>query len=139
MKKLFAAMILAVLCVSAVSAFEVDLTKPATEITLPADWSAGKWFDAKWDAYWEIGNNTIRLYKGEDLIIDFAGKVKNFSLKTDTKGVHLAWDCDETNRSYSITKPITLGTDLQLIVDRHDVPDTDPNKHMDVNIIKHAE
>lgn len=138
MKKLFVAAIMAVMCVCAVSALDVDLTKPATEITLPADWSAGKWFDVKWNAYWEFGNNTIKIYEGEDLIVDFAGKVKNFAMKAGTDGVTLSWDCDETRRSYSVTKPITLGTDLRLVVDRHDVPDSDPNKHMDTTIIKHA-
>lgn len=134
MKKLFVAAILAALCVFSVAAQEVDLTQPATQIRFPDDWSLGKWYDAKWDAYWEIGNNDIKLYKGNDLVISFDGKVSNYTVKVGTKGLTISFDCDETNRSYAITKPISLSTDLNLVVDRKDVPSTDPNKHMDTTI-----
>ncbi|MCQ2596302.1 MAG: hypothetical protein MJ181_00510 [Treponema sp.] len=134
MKKFIVAAIMAALCVFAVAADDVDLTKPATQIRLPDDWNFGKWYDAKWDAYWEIGNNDIKIYKGNDLVISFDGKITNYTVKAGTKGLTISFDCAETNRSYAITKPISLSTDLNLVVDRKDVPSTDPNKHMDVTI-----
>lgn len=133
MKKLIVA-IFAALCVFAATADEFDLTKPATQIRFPDDWTLGKWYDAKWDAYWEIGNNDIKLYKGNDLVISFDGKVSNYTVKASTKGLTISFDCEETSRSYAITKPITLSTDLNLVVDRKDVPSSDPNKHMDTTI-----
>jgi len=135
MKKFLIAAIFAVACVFSAAADDIDLTKPASEIRFPSDWTIGTWCDAKWDAYWEIGNNDIKLYKGEDLVVDFADKIENYTVKMGTDGLTIAFDCAATHRSYKITKPISLSNDLQLVVDRHDVPDSDPNKHMDVKVI----
>ncbi|MCF0241975.1 MAG: hypothetical protein HUK25_05015 [Treponema sp.] len=135
MKKLFAAAVLAMLCVFAVSAADdVDLTAPASQIRFPDDWVLGSWYDAKWDATWTIGNNDIKIYKGSELVVSFADKVQNYTVKAGVSGLVISFDCAATNRSYSITKPISLSTDLNLVVDRKDVPASDKNKHWETAI-----
>ena len=134
MKKFLAAVFVAALCVFAVSAEDVDLTQPATMIRFPDDWPSGSWYDSAWDATWTIGQNDIKIYKGDELVISFAGKVKNYTVKAGLKGLTISFDCDETQKSYSLTKPISLTTDLELVVDRHDVPASDKNKHWETSI-----
>lgn len=130
MKKFLIAAIMACLCVFAASAEDtLDLTKPTSQIRFPEDWSLGKWYDAKWDATWEFANNSITLYKGSEKIISFSDNVTDYTCKVSTKGLVMSFSCAETNRTYQFIKPISLSTDIDLVVDRSDVPSSDPNKH----------
>ena len=118
MKKLLAAAVLAFGLIFAASAQEdVDLTQPATQIRFPKEFNLGKWYDAKWDATWEFTSDNIKLYKGSTLLVSFEGKVRDFTVKAGTKGLVVKFTCDETNRTYSFTKPISLSTDLEYVVD----------------------
>ena len=118
-------MVLAFGLVFAAAAEEsVDVTGAVSEIKFPETFSLGKWYDAKWDATWEFLSDNIKLYKGNELLKSFKGDVKNFKTKVTTTGVVITFDCDATSRSYSFTKGISLSTDLEYKVDRHDTNET---------------
>lgn len=118
------------------AATTVDLTKPATEIRFPADFTLGSWYDSKWDATWEFDSNDIKLYKGSELVQDFSGNVKDFTVTGGSKGLVVKFTSDTTKRTYQFTKPISLGTDLNMVIDRHDTPASDPNTHYSTKITK---
>ncbi|MBQ0038979.1 MAG: hypothetical protein KBS64_00950 [Treponema sp.] len=120
----------------AVKQVDVDVTEATTKIHFPAEFELGKWKDAKWGALWEFSSNNIVLSKDGNVVCSFEGKVKNYNITVGTKGLVVSFDCDATKRSYKITKPIAANTDLELDVVRHDVPDSDPNKHWNTSIIR---
>lgn len=139
MKKMVLALAAACICAAAAVAQDattVDLTKPATEIRFPKDFNLGSWYDSKWDATWSFESNDIKLYKGSELIQDFSGKVKDFTVTAGTKGLVIKFSSDATKRTYQFTKPISIGTDLQMVIDRHDTPASDPNTHYDTKITR---
>jgi hypothetical protein len=139
MKKLIVILAAACICAAAAVAQDattVDLTKPATEIRFPQDFTLGSWYDSKWDATWTFESNDIKLYKGAELIQDFSGKVKDFTVTAGTKGLVVKFTCDAAKRTYQFTKPVSLGTDLQMVIDRHDTPASDPNTHYSTTVTK---
>ena len=115
---------------------QVDVTDATTKIHFPAEFQFGKWKDAKWNAVWEISSNNIVLSQNDVVVCSFDGKIKNYNVVVGIKGLEISFDCDETKRSYKIVKPISTNTDLELDVVRHDVPDSDPNKHWKTQIIR---
>lgn len=121
MKKILMAALAALALSAASFAQEADLTDASRQIKLPEEFNLGRWYDQKWDAYWEIKSDNIILYKGTEEVISFSGKIKNWKVTAGKGGLVISFDCDETARSYKITKPITLSTDLDLEVERHDV------------------
>ena len=53
-----------------------------------------------------------------EVIFNFTDDViSNFKLTPSTKGLELKFDCEQTNRSYTFKKPLTLSTDLELTVE----------------------
>lgn len=130
MKKLFAAAVIAILCVFGAAAQSADLSMDTATVHFPEDWKLGSWYDNTWDATWTFETNDIKLYKGDELIFSFQSHVQNYKINVDLKeGVTISFDCPNTNRSYAFTKGISLSTDLKMVIDRHDVPESDPNYH----------
>lgn len=78
----------------------------------------GTWQDATYDANWTFSaDGTIVLTiasTGETVFTFTDSNVQNFKLDAATSGVSVSFDCSETDRSYKFTKPISLGTDLQM-------------------------
>lgn len=136
MKKILMAVLAAFALSAAAFAQEVDLTDASKTIKFPGEFNMGKWHDAKWDAYWEFETNNISLYKGDTKIVSFEGKVKNYSMIVTSRGLEITFDCDATNRSYKITKPVATNSDLELEVERFDVPSTDSNRKWKTTILR---
>ena len=84
------------------------------------EFPTGKWLDSNWDGIWEFGiDKTIKLWKTDgELVYNFTqDKITDYKVSADpTKGVILSFSCAETERSYQFIKPLTLSTDLELIV-----------------------
>lgn len=133
MKKILMAVMLALGL--AVSAFAQD-ADPTRTISFPGDFNLGKWYDAKWDAYWEFSADNIKLYKGDQLICSFKDKIENWKMQAGMQGVEFSFDCKATHRTYKVTKPISANTDLELYVVRDDVPDSDKNKDWRTTIVR---
>lgn len=136
MKKILMAAFVALGMIFGAAAQEVDLTDVSKTIKFPEDFNLGKWYDAKWDAYWELQSDNISLYKGDAKIVSFAGKIKNWNMSVSTRGLEITFDCDATSRSYKLTKPLATSSDLELEVERHDVPSTDANKKWKTTILR---
>ncbi|WP_407400095.1 hypothetical protein [Treponema sp.] len=136
MKKILMAVVAAFAFAAAAFAQEVDLTDASKTIKFPEEFNLGKWYDAKWDAYWEFESDNISLYKGDSKIVSFSGKIKNWNMSVSTRGLEISFDCDATSRSYKVTKPIASSSDLELEVERHDVPSTDKNKKWKTTILR---
>ena len=136
MKKILMAAFVALGMVFAAVAQEADLTDVSKTIKFPEDFNLGKWYDSKWDAYWELESDNISLYKGDAKIVSFAGKIKNWNMTVSTRGLEITFDCDATSRSYKLTKPLAVSSDLDLEVERHDVPSTDVNKKWKTTILR---
>ncbi|MCQ2240755.1 hypothetical protein [Treponema sp.] len=136
MKKILMVVVAAIAFAAAAFAQEVDLTDATKTIKFPGDFNLGKWYDAKWDAYWEFESDNISLYKGDAKIVSFAGKIDNWKTTVSTRGLEITFDCASTNRSYKVTKPISASSDLELEVERHDVPDSDKNKQWKTTITR---
>lgn len=107
MKKLIA--ILAVALISVVSVFAFDLGD-----------IKGTWQDPNWDADWTFSaDGKIVLTKtstGEAVFTFTDDNVTNFKLGATTKGATVSFSCKETERSYTFTKPITLDTNLEMVI-----------------------
>ncbi len=80
----------------------------------------GTWQDAKWDANWTFSaDGHIRLTKASsgEQVYDFTdGTIQNFKVNAGASGVTISFDCKETERSYSFTKPVALNADLDMTV-----------------------
>lgn len=107
MKKIFALVAVAVLSVA--GAFALDLSG-----------IQGTWQDAKWDADWTFsadGHIKLSLTSTGEAVYDFNdSNIQNFKVNAGASGVTITFDCKETERSYSFTKPVSLGTDLDMVV-----------------------
>jgi len=123
MKRFLPVCVLTVLCLAAVAAqdasAQVNLTKPAEEINL-GKFPLGKWLDDRWNGLWVFTSDDISLYKNGELVYDFKGKVKDFSVKAGTGGLTVSFSCDETKRSYQFTKDISLNKDITMTINRYD-------------------
>ncbi len=88
----------------------------------------GTWKDSKWDANWNFNaDGKIILSKassGEEVFTFTDNNVKNFKLNASASGVSVSFRCDETERSYKFTKPLSLNADLDMTVNP-DWTDTD--------------
>lgn len=88
----------------------------------------GTWKDSKWDANWNFSaDGKIILSKassGEEVFTFTDNNVKNFKLNASASGVSVSFRCDETERSYKFTKPLSLNADLDMTVNP-DWTDTD--------------
>lgn len=88
----------------------------------------GTWKDSKWDANWNFSaDGKIILSKassGEEVFTFTDNNVKNFKLNASASGVSISFRCDETERSYKFTKPLSLNADLDMTVNP-DWTDTD--------------
>ena len=104
MKKLISVLVVAF--VFAAGMFAVDF----------GDFPKGTWKDAKWNANWEFGVDSLKLKDAttNEVIFDFAGKMDNFKLTPSAKGLSVSFDCSETQRSYKFTKPATLDTSIEM-------------------------
>lgn len=107
MKKLLSLGIVAVIACSSVFAFDLGKIK-------------GTWQDKTWDADWTFtGDGTIILTKtstGEEVFTFTDANVQDFKLDASTAGATVSFTCKETERSYTFTKPLTLSTDLDMVV-----------------------
>lgn len=107
MKKGIALLVVALVSVVSVFAFDLGSIK-------------GTWQDAKWDADWTFNaDGKIILSKtstGEVLYTFTDDTVQNFKLSTTTNGAVISFTCKDTYRSYTFTKPVTLSTDLDMVV-----------------------
>lgn len=108
MKKLIG--ILAVMALAATSSFALDLGDVQ-----------GTWKDSKWDANWTFATdgkiNLTKASTGESVFTFNDSNVKNFKLDAGISGVTISFDCEETERSYKFTKPLTLNADLEMHID----------------------
>ena len=106
MKKLFAMIVLAVM---ATGLFALDLGG-----------IKGTWKDANWDADWTFsadGHIVLSLTSTGETVFDFnESNIKDFKVNAGTKGVTITFYCPETERAYSITKGVSLSTDLDMII-----------------------
>lgn len=136
MKRLLVVIATAVILTSAVVAQDsVDLTKPATEINL-GNFPVGTWHDSTWNADWEFSSRNIKLLQNGSVVYDFNGKIKDFKVNAGSDGVTITFACDETRRSYSFNKDVSLKTDITMVIDRHDTPAADPNTHFEKVLVK---
>ena len=81
----------------------------------------GTWQDSNWDANWTFNaDGKIVLTKassGETVFTFDDSNVQNFKISPRTSGLSISFDCEETERSYKFTKPITLNADLDMHID----------------------
>lgn len=94
----------------------------------------GVWHDEKWDADWEFATNSILLKQNGKVVYDFTNTAENFEAKVGLSGLTVTFSCKETGRSYKFVKPISLNADLDMTIDRNDVPSNDANKHYETKI-----
>ena len=114
MKKILALVVAAVLGTASVCAFDVGEF-------------SGTWKDANWDANWTISADTngkgqivlSRASTGEKLFTFNDSNIQNYKLSAGLNGATITFDCKATGRSYSFNKPINLGKDLTLDIDRN--------------------
>lgn len=107
MKKLISMIAVAAVCVAGL--FAVDF----------GAFPKGTWKDAKWNANWEFGADSLKLKDSntDELIFDFAGKMSNFRLTPSTEGISISFKCAETERAYKFTKPATGDTSIIMEID----------------------
>ena len=81
----------------------------------------GTWQDSNWDANWTFNaDGKIVLTKassGETVFTFDDSNVQKFKILPTTSGLSISFDCEETERSYKFTKPITLNADLDMHID----------------------
>lgn len=107
MKKLFAALFVA--AAVTFGAFAQD--------TLPS----GTWVDKNYNAEWVIGVDgsiTIRDASSGEVYKKFSPLTQNFKFSTSLDGLTLTFRCNETSRTYKITKGISASADLTLAIER---------------------
>lgn len=110
MKKIFA--LAAVAVIGVVGAFAFDLKGVE-----------GTWQDTNWDANWTLnagGTITLTQASTGEVIKTFTdSNISNFKAEGSlTSGVSISFYCKDTGRTYKFTKPVSLGTDLTLDIDR---------------------
>lgn len=78
----------------------------------------GTWQDVNYDANWTFaadGTIVLSLASTGETVYTFTdANVQNFRLGVSTAGASVSFDCADTDRSYTFTKPISLGTDLEM-------------------------
>jgi hypothetical protein len=109
MKKLAFLVLILVLTAGFASAQGIDV----------GDFPTGKWLDPNYDAVWEFSVDNIRILDTSGgVYFDFSeATVENFDVSAGTKGVVLSFSCVETGKSYTFTKPVSMGTSIILEID----------------------
>ena len=105
MKKLFAVLFVAAALVAGAFA---------------ADFPTGSWIDENYDAEWVISaDSKIELKDSKTGVVyckfDKA-KMENYKVGVDTDGAYISFYYAETARAYKFVKPVTLSSDLKLII-----------------------
>lgn len=109
MKRLVFALLALVLAAGFAGAQEIDL----------GDFPTGKWLDPNYDAVWEFSLENIRILDpAGNLYYDFSrATVEDFDVSAGTNGIVLSFSCVETGKSYTFTKPVSMGTSIILEID----------------------
>lgn len=107
MKKFLALFLLSLIVIGSLAAQDFSLGK----------FPIGEWKDKEWDATWAFSSDTIKLYKGDELVFDFKGKFKDFDVEAGLKGVEMTFRCDETGRDYTFQNSLT-DSDVRMIIDK---------------------
>ncbi len=99
-------LIATVLMMAGLSAQSIDLGK----------FPKGSWVDRNWNAVWEFGANSIKLYDtAGSLLFDFDGKIENFKVDVGVSNAKISFSCKETQRSYLFTKGLAdLNLDMKI-------------------------
>lgn len=136
MKKIIIAALFVIGAVFALSAEDSVDVSGVRGVKYPAgiDAPTGVWHDSKWNADWEFATNSIVLKQDGKVVYDFTNSAENFSAKAGLSGLTVTFSCSETGRSYKFVKPVSLNADLEMTIDRNDVPANDPNKHYETTI-----
>lgn len=107
MKKLLLLVLVALIGCTSVFAFDLGDIK-------------GTWQDKTWDADWTFtADGTIILTKtstGEEVFTFTDANVQDFKLGATTSGATVSFTCKDTNRTYKFTKPLTLDTNLDMVI-----------------------
>ena len=105
MKKFLAILFVLAVCVTGV--FAADTEFPT-----------GTWIDENWDAKWVFAKDKVELYDVNGALVYTFTKdtTKDFKLVPSTEGLVLSFSCPETERAYKFIKPITLSTDLEMVI-----------------------
>ena len=113
MKKILAAAAAAVIGSAALFAFDIGEVK-------------GTWQDSTWNANWTFSADSNG--QGQIVLTDSKtgatyytfndSNIQNYKLNAGASGVTISFSCKDTGRSYKFTKPISLGKDLTLDIDR---------------------
>ena len=107
MKKFIALSLLSLFVLGSLAAQDFSLGK----------FPIGEWKDKNWDATWAISSDTIKLYKGDELVFDFKDKFKDFDMEAGLKGVQMSFRCDETGREYTFQNDLK-STAVRMIIDK---------------------
>ena len=114
MKKILLGLLITAMC--AVSMFAFDL----------GDFPKGTWIDSNWNGAWTFGvDGTIKLSdaKSGEVIYNFTqDKITDFKVSPSLSGLTISFKCEETERTYSFTKPAALDTSIELKIDCAWVP-----------------
>jgi len=80
------------------------------------DFPLGTWLDAKYNAYWELSSDNIKITNGAGKVYyDFSQKtVQDFKVSAEAEGIVMTFYCVESEKHYKLTKPLT---DFNLILD----------------------
>ena len=104
MKKIFA--IAAVLVMGTAGMFALDLKD-----------IQGTWQDSNWTFNADGKIVLTKASSGETVFTFDDSNVQKFKILPTTSGLSISFDCEETERSYKFTKPITLNADLDMHID----------------------
>ena len=105
MKKFLAILFVLAVCVTGV--FAADTEFPT-----------GTWIDENWDAKWVFAKDKVELYDVDGALVYTFTKdtTEDFKLTPSTEGLVLSFTCAETERAYKFIKPISLSTDLEMVI-----------------------
>lgn len=105
MKRIYCAFVLVIIG-TLVTAQSVDL----------GQFPKGKWIDNNWNAVWEFGANSIKLYDiAGNLLFDFDKKVENLKVNVTLTKAQVSFYCKETERSYTFSKDLKdLNLDMEI-------------------------
>lgn len=83
------------------------------------EFPTGKWLDENYDAVWEFSVDNIRILDPSGMVYyDFSeATVEDFEVNAGTGGLVLSFSCVETGKSYTFTKPVSMGSEIILEID----------------------
>lgn len=77
----------------------------------------GTWQDSNWTFNADGKIVLSKASSGETVFTFDDSNVQKFKILPTTSGLSISFDCEETERSYKFTKPITLNADLDMHID----------------------